>query len=138
MRCVRVNGYTSSFLPINQGIPQGTIIGPLLFLLFIDDISLYIQNSNIDIYADDGTLTSCSKWNDISQVNNNIQGDLDNIQRWAIMKKIAFNEKDTKSMLIIGKRLRKAWLKINIKIVIWQLPLTTHRLKEEDRTNSKG
>ena len=138
MRCVRVNGYTSSFLPINQGIPQGTIIGPLLFLLFIDDISLYIQNSNIDIYADDGTLTSCSKWNDISQVNNNIQGDLDNIQRWAIMKKKAFNEKDTKSMLIIGKRLRKAWLKINIKIVIWQLPLTTHRLKEEDRTNSKG
>ena len=130
MRCVRVNGYTSSFLPINQGIPQGTIIGPLLFLLFIDDISLYIQNSNIDIYADDGTLTSCSKWNDISQVNNNIQGDLDNIQRWAIMKKIAFNEKDTKSMLIIGKRLRKAWLKINIKIVIWQLPLTTHRLEE--------
>ena len=138
MRCVRVNGYTSSFLPINQGIPQGTIIGPLLFLLFIDEISLYIQNSNIDIYADDGTLTSCSKWNDISQVNNNIQGDLDNIQRWAIMKKKAFNEKDTKSMLIIGKRLRKAWLKINIKIVIWQLPLTTHRLKEEDRTNSKG
>ena len=108
MRCVRVNGYTSSFLPINQGIPQGTIIGPLLFLLFIDDISLYIQNSNIDIYADDGTLTSCSKWNDISQVNNNIQGDLDNIQRWAIMKKIVFNENDTKSMLIIGKRLRKA------------------------------
>ena len=94
MQCVRVNGYTSSFLPINQGIPQGTIIGPLLFLLFIDDISLYIQNSNIDIYADDGSLTSCSKWNDISQVNNNIQGDLDNIQRCAIMKKIAFNEKD--------------------------------------------
>ena len=108
MQCVRVNGYTSSFLPINQGLPQGTIIGPLLFLLFIDDISLYIQNSNIDIYADDGSLTSCSKWNDISQVNNNIQGDLDNIQRWAIMKKIVFNEKDTKSMLIIGKRLRKA------------------------------
>ena len=98
---MRVNGYTSSFLPINQGISQGTIIGPLLFLLFIDDISLYVQNSNIDIYAHDGTLTSCSRWNNISQVNNNIQ-------RWAIMKKIIFNEKDTKSMLIIGKRLRKA------------------------------
>ena len=40
---------------------QGTIIGPLLFLLFINDISLYIKNSIIDIYADDGKLTSCFK-----------------------------------------------------------------------------
>ena len=97
---MRVNGYTSSFLPISQGIPQGTIIGPLLFLLFIDDISLYIQNSNIDIYADDGSLTSCSKWNDISQVNNNIQGDLDNIQRRAIMKKKLYLMKRTQNQCL--------------------------------------
>ena len=51
---------------------QGTIIGPLLFLLFINDISSYIKNSNIDIYADDGKLTSCFKWNNISLINNNI------------------------------------------------------------------
>ena len=106
-QCVRVNGCTSSLLPINQGIPQGTIIGPMLFLLFINDIPLHIQNSNIDIYADDVTLTSCSKWNNISSVNNNIRGDLENIQHWANINKMVINEKKTKSMLVIGKRLRK-------------------------------
>ena len=96
---MRVNGCTSSLLPINQGIPQGTIIGPILFLLFINDIPLHIQNSNIDIYADDVTLTSCSRWNNISSVNNNIRGDLENIQRWANTNKMVINEKKTKSML---------------------------------------
>ena len=73
----------------------------------MNDIPLHIQNSNIDIYADDVTLTSCSKWNNISSVNNNIRGDLENIQRWANMNKTVVNEKKTKSMLVIGERLRK-------------------------------
>ena len=90
-----------------QGIPQGTIIGPILFLVFINDIPFHIQNSDIDIYADDATLTSCSKWDNISSVNNNIQGDLENIQRWADMNKMVINEGKTKSMLITGKRLKK-------------------------------
>ena len=88
-QCVRVNECTSPLLPINQGIPQGTIIsGPILFLLFINDIPLHVQNSNIDIYADDATLTSCSKWNNISSVKNNIRGDLENIHQWANMNEM--------------------------------------------------
>ena len=102
-----VHGCTSSLLPIDQGIPQGTIIGPILFPLFINDIPLHMQNSNIDIYADDATLTSCSKRNNISLVNNNIQRNLGNIQRWANMNKMVINGKKTKSVLVIGKRLRK-------------------------------
>ena len=65
------------------------------------------QWKNINIYADDCTLRSCSEWNNISLVNNYIQTDLDNIQRWVIMNKMVIDEKNTKSMLIIGKRLRK-------------------------------
>ena len=102
-----MHGCTSSLLPIDQGIPQGTIIGPILFLLLINDIPLHIQNSNIVIYADDATLTSCSKWNNISIVNNNIQRNLGNIQRWANMNKMVINGEKTKSVLVIGKRLRK-------------------------------
>ena len=66
-----------------------------------------IISSNIDIYADDATLTSCSKWNNISSVKNNIQGDLENIHQWANMNEMVINEKKTESMLVIGKRLRK-------------------------------
>ena len=104
-QCVKVNGCTSSLLPINQGIPQGTIVGPMLFLIFINDAPFHVQNSSMKIFADDATLIS--RWDNISPMNNNIQKDLENIQQWAKMNKMIINEKKTKSMLIRGKRLRK-------------------------------
>ena len=106
-QCVKVNECTSSLLPINQGIPQGTIVGPMLFLIFINDAPLYVQNSNMNIYADDATLISSSRWDNITPMNDNIQKDLESIQQWALMNKMIINEKKTKSMLIKGKRLRK-------------------------------
>ena len=66
-------GCTSSLLPINQGIPKGTIVGPMLFLIFINDAPLYVQNASMNIYADDATLISSSRWDNI------IQKDLENI-----------------------------------------------------------
>ena len=74
-QCVKVNGCTSSLLLINQGIPQGTIVGPMLFLIFINDAPLYVQNSStsINIYADDATLMPSSRWDNISPMNNKIQ-----------------------------------------------------------------
>ena len=106
-QCVKVNGCTSSLLPINQGIPKGTIVGPMLFLIFINNALLYVQNVSMNIYADDATLISSSRWDNISLMKNNIKKDLENIQQWAIMNKMIINEKKTKSMLIRGKRLRK-------------------------------
>ena len=75
-QCVKVNGCTFSLLPINQGIPKGTIVGPMLFLIFINDAPLYVQNVSMNIYADDATLISSSRWDNISPMNNNVQKDL--------------------------------------------------------------
>ena len=90
-----------------KGIPQGTIVGPMLFLNFVNYAPLYVQNWRVNIYAHDATLVSSSRWDNTSPMNNNIQKDLESIQRWAIMNKMIINEKKTKSMLIRGKRLRK-------------------------------
>ena len=106
-QCVKVNGSTTSLLPINQGIPQGTIVGPMLFLKFVNYAPLYVQNSSMNIYAHDATLVSSSRWDNTSPMNNNIQKDFESIQRWAIMNKMIINEYKTKSMLIRGKRQRK-------------------------------
>ena len=106
-QCVKVNECTSSLLPINQGIPKGTIVGPMLFLIFINGAPLYVQTVSMSTYAHDATLISSSRWNNISLINNNIQKDLENIQQWVIMNNMIINEKKTKSMLIRGKRLRK-------------------------------
>ena len=49
-----VDGHRSSFKPINSGVPQGSVLSPTLFLLFINDLS--ITSSPIHSYADDSTL----------------------------------------------------------------------------------
>ena len=54
-QCVEVNGSRSDFLPIDCGVPQGSILGPQLFLIYINDMSLSI-NCNLSLYADDSAL----------------------------------------------------------------------------------
>ena len=51
---------TSKQLTVRQGVPQGSILGPVLFLLFVNDMPLHVQKSTMDIYADDTTLSLSS------------------------------------------------------------------------------
>ena len=48
----------SSYVSVGSGIPQGTILGPLLFILFINNVSIVISNSQIQLYADDSKMYS--------------------------------------------------------------------------------
>ena len=66
---VRVNGYYSSSQQLLPGVPQGSILGPILFLLFINDMPLSILDSTLDIYADDTTLSKSASWENISHIN---------------------------------------------------------------------
>jgi len=50
---VVINGKFSSWLPVTSGVPQGSILGPLLFLLCIDDLPSVVQHSTIKLFADD-------------------------------------------------------------------------------------
>jgi hypothetical protein len=50
------DGCMSEQLPIGIGVPQGSILGPLLFIAFINDLPLYTERATIDMYADDSSL----------------------------------------------------------------------------------
>ena len=87
-QCVIIDGVKSNFLDVTAGVPQGSRLGPLLFIIYINDIINDIQ-SDIMIFADDTTLLASGDDPTItaSQLNN----DLLKISNWAQKWKVTFN-----------------------------------------------
>ena len=96
-RCA-VNGVISNTCTLTCGIPQGTILGPLLFLLYINDLPNCLSNSKPRMYADDTHLTYAD--NDICSIETSLNQDLSNINRWLIANKLTLNMTKTEFMLI--------------------------------------
>ena len=79
-QCVKINSDMSEFKQISLGIPQGSVLGPILFLLFINDLPHIIHNCHICMFADDITLYFSGKnFNHIQSV---LQTDLNNVLKW--------------------------------------------------------
>ena len=90
---VVLNGSFSSYSTVESGVPQGSVLGPLLFLIYINDLERNIK-SNIKFFTDGTMLFSIVKDPTISA--NNLNHDLDIIQQWAYQWKMEFNPDPTK------------------------------------------
>ena len=97
----RVNGACSKTEGINIGVPQGSCLGPLLFLIYINDITQVVQESVLSMYADDTCL--CYQSKDLSNLNETINSDLDKLDKWLKGNKLSLNVTKTNSMLITTK-----------------------------------
>ena len=78
---------------INAGVPQGSILGPLLFLIYINDLTDGLS-SNAKLFADDTSLFSVI--HDFQTSSNNLNKDLERISKWASQWKMNFNSDTTK------------------------------------------
>jgi Reverse transcriptase (RNA-dependent DNA polymerase) len=99
-QCVFANGALSSFLPVTQGVPQGSILGPLLFSLFINDISNSILFSNYHIYADDVQIYLSGSEENIASAVSQINTDLASISDWSKRNGLCLNSQKTQAMAI--------------------------------------
>ena len=85
---VVLNGFSSDYSSIESGVPQGPVLGPLLFLIYINDLEKNIK-SNVKFFADDTMLFSVVNNPAISA--NELNHDLKDISQWAYQWKMKFN-----------------------------------------------
>lgn len=98
---VQIGDIKSELLPITTGVPQGSILGPLFFIIYINDISFSSQLFKFIIYADDTTLYTALQYDkDFStQSEAMLNMELQKISRWIKLNKLSLNISKTKCMM---------------------------------------
>ena len=98
---VVVGGSCSNPLKVHSGVPQGSVLGPTLFVLFINDmISCVSADTNIALYADDTKIwRRIESWSDHQQ----LQEDISSLYRWSITNKMVFHPNKCKVLVVTLK-----------------------------------
>ncbi len=97
MQVTKVGQKISDPLPVICGVPQGSILGPLLFTLYINELPLLLQNFKSNLYADDTavTVTGCSN----EEITSKLERVLDLVSIWFSFNKLSLNYKKTEFMV---------------------------------------
>ena len=95
-QCCSINGYQSNLKEVICGVSQGSILGLLLFIIYMNDLPAYVQDSNITMYADDTSLDKAIR---SSQQVKEIPA-FSKFCKWLEMNKLSLNTVKTEFMII--------------------------------------
>ena len=102
-QCVRVNGSVSSVEYLKSGIPQGTVLGPVLFLIFINDLPSVVENES-SIFADDTTMFTFGE--DLAYSCRSLTLDLNAASHWAKVWGMLYNAEKSQHLTVRSKHVR--------------------------------
>ena len=110
---VLINGHISNQTSVKYGVPQGSVLGPLLFLIYINELNLAIKFCKVHHFADDTNLLHFSK--SVNKLNKYINLDMKNLTDWLNANKISLNVKKTELVIFKHKK-KKLECRIRIKL----------------------
>ena len=99
---VSVHGHSSQLSSLKHGVPQGSVLGPLLFLVYINDLHKCIIHSNVFHFADDTSLLYSNK--SLKKLNKHVNHDLTLLCHWLRANKISLNTGKTELILFRSPR----------------------------------
>ena len=100
-QCVRVDNITSDVTSCPIGVPPGSILGPILFLLYVNDFAQYIDNQNCNIFADDAMIYSFGI--DIQETKSKLQCALNTLTPWYSGNRLSISAQKS-AVMLIGKK----------------------------------
>ena len=118
-RCL-VNGSLCRICSLEYGVPQETILGPLLFLIYINDLPNCLTSCQPKMYAVDTHITCADV--DLNSIQLNLNHDLGNLNKWLISNKLTLNTAKTEFMLI-GSRQKLSTLSSQPELSIDNVPI---------------
>ena len=101
---VSINNSSSTYQPIKYGVPQGSVLGPLLFLLYINDLPCFVQ-CLCEMFADDTSLQSHDS--DTSKLTIKLQRGIDRLVTWSELNHMALNAQKNKCMYVSARQKRQ-------------------------------
>ena len=125
-----IDGQVSDIMEIECGIPQGSCLGPLLFIIYLNDFEHCLEHSRANMYAYDAEITISSS--NQAELIETAQAELLNIAEWMRINKLSLNPSKTEYMIIDHPRRKKN------RELLPQVFINREKIKQVDKTKYLG